>query len=269
MADAVTQTGVAVLVNSATIVSVTDEAALRAAWPTATIVDCGGGLLTPGFVDSHTHAIFGHPRHMEQEMRATGVSYMEIAHRGGGIHASVRDLRARSDDDLYALAAGRLRGLAAAGVTTVEVKSGYGLSLEDEVRTLHVIRRLSETLPMRIVPTFLRAHEIPLEYRDRESGRREYVELLVQDMIPAVAQSRLSRFADGLCEPGGFTVAGAPEILTPAPQTGLGVKLHADELAAGGGAELAAGLRATSADHLAALPDRGHRAPPNAGTVST
>src|SRR5204862_6224049 len=118
---------------------------------------------------------------------AAGADYMEIARRGGGIHASVRDLRTRSEDDLLALAAPRLMRLAASGVTTVEVKSGYGLSLDDELKTLRVVRRLAEALPLRIVPTFLGAHEIPLEQRGRANGRREYVDRLVREMIPAVA----------------------------------------------------------------------------------
>lgn len=269
MRDAGARSGVAVLVSGETIVSVDDEASLRTTWPNATIVDCAQGLLTPGFVDSHTHAIFGRARYEEQELRASGVPYMEIARRGGGIHSSVRDLRAKSDDELYALALPRLSALAASGVTTVEVKSGYGLSLEDELRTLRVVGRLAESLPMRIVPTFLGAHEIPLEYRDRENGRREYVDQLVHEMIPAVARERLARFADVFCEPGVFTVAESREILAAARQAGLGIKLHADELAAGGGAELAAELRATSADHLAAITDEGIRALASAGTVAT
>jgi imidazolonepropionase len=128
--------------------------------------------------------VFGRARYEEQELRATGVPYMEIARRGGGIHASVRDLRARSDDELFALAAPRLAALAASGVTTVEVKSGYGLSLDDELKTLRVIRHLADALPMRVVPTWLGAHEIPLEYRDRQNGRREYIDRLVHEMLP-------------------------------------------------------------------------------------
>jgi imidazolonepropionase len=248
---------------------VDDEAALRHRAPDATLVDCQDGLLTPGFVDSHTHAIFGRARYEEQELRATGVSYMDIARRGGGIHASVRDLRARGDDELFALAASRLAALAASGVTTVEVKSGYGLSLEDERKTLRVVRRLSEALPMRIVPTWLGAHEIPLEYRDREDGRREYVDHLVHEMLPAIAAEHLARFADVFCEPGVFTVEESREILTAARAAGLAIKLHADELSSGGGAELAASLGATSADHLAAISDDGIAALASAGTVAT
>ena len=269
MSDAAVREGIAVHVQADTIVDVGLETKMRAANPRATVVDCEGGVLTPGFVDSHTHAVFGRARYEEQELRATGVSYMDIARRGGGIHASVRDLRARDEDELFGLAEPRLAALAASGVTTVEVKSGYGLSLDDELKMLRVIRRLADTMPMRIVPTWLGAHEVPIEYRDREGGRREYIARLVHEMLPVVAAERLARFADVFCEPGVFTVDESREILTAARAAGLGMKLHADELSAGGGAELAASLGATSADHLAAISDAGIFALAAAGTVAT
>ena len=269
MADAVVRSDVSVLVEEGIIVAVDDEASLRDANPSAKIIDCARGVLTPGFADSHTHAIFGRARFEEQELRATGVPYMEIARRGGGIHASVRDLRTRSEDELFALARPRLEALAASGVTTVEVKSGYGLSLDDELKTLRVVERLAATLPMRVVPTWLGAHEIPLDYRDRVNGRREYIELLIQEMLPAVAREGLASFADVFCEPGVFTVDESREVLRAAHSAGLGIKIHADELISGGGASLAAELRATSADHLAAISDDGIAALAGAGTVAT
>ncbi|MBW8769248.1 MAG: imidazolonepropionase [Gemmatimonadetes bacterium] len=267
--DAAVVTNRALLVRDGNITAVAPESELHAANSDAAIVECAGGVLTPGFVDSHTHAIFGRARYEEQELRAAGIDYMEIARRGGGIHASVRDLRVRSEDELFVLAAPRLMRLAASGVTTVEVKSGYGLTLDDELKTLRVVRRLAETLPLRIVPTFLGAHEIPLDFRERTGGRREYVDRVIHDMIPAVAAEGLARFADVFCEPGVFTVEESRELLTAARAAGLGVKLHADELAPGGGAELAAELRATSADHLAAVSDAGIAALASAGTVAT
>jgi imidazolonepropionase len=269
MSDAGVLTGAAVLVEGDRITAVDDEATLRASNPRARVIDCKRGLLTPGFVDSHTHAIFGRARYEEQELRATGVPYMEIAKRGGGIHASVRDLRTRSEEELTALAVPRLKSLAAHGVTTVEVKSGYGLSLEDELKTLRVIKRLSAELPLRIVPTFLGAHEIPLDYRERPTGRREYIDLIVNEMLPVIAREHLAQFADVFCEPGVFTVSESREILRAARAAGLGVKMHADELQAGGAAELAAELRATSADHLAAVSDAGISALASSGTVAT
>jgi len=269
MADAAVRSGVAVLVEDERIAAVDDERTLRGVSPRATIVDCGHGLLTPGFVDSHTHAIFGRARYEEQELRATGIPYMEIARRGGGIHASVRDLRARTDDELFALAEPRMRALAAHGVTTVEVKSGYGLTLDDELKSLRVIARLAAALPMRVRATWLGAHEIPVEFRDRASGRREYIELLVHEMLPVIAREKLASYADVFCEPGVFTVDESREILTAARASGLEVKLHADELTAGGGAELAGALGALSADHLAAVSDAGIAALASGGTVAT
>lgn len=269
MADARVRTGVGVLVDGARIVAVDDEAMLRRSAREADIVDCEGGLLTPGFVDSHTHAIFGRARYEEQELRATGVPYMEIARRGGGIHASVRDLRKRSEEELFALAAPRLRSLAAHGVTTVEVKSGYGLTLDDELKSLRVIVQLAAVLPMRVRATWLGAHEIPLEYRERTNGRREYVQLLVNEMLPAIAREQLASYADVFCEPGVFTVDESREILEAARASGLQLKLHADELTAGGGAELAGALGALSADHLAAVSDDGIAALAAAETVAT
>ena len=269
LGDAGVVTDRALLVRDGLVDAIAPERELRAANPDATIVDCAEGLLTPGFVDSHTHAIFGRPRYEEQELRAAGADYMEIARQGGGIHASVRDLRARTEDELFGLAVPRLMRLAASGVTTVEVKSGYGLTLDDELKTLRVVRRLAAALPLRIVPTFLGAHEVPLDHRERANGRREYLDRVVHEMIPAVAAEGLARFADVFCEPGVFTVSESRELLTAARTAGLGVKLHADELAPGGGAELAAELRATSADHLAAISDAGIAALASAGTVAT
>ena len=269
MSDAGVRQNAAILVRAGAIAAVAPEGELRAKHPHATVVDCERGVLTPGFVDSHTHAIFGRARYEEQEQRAAGVPYLEIARRGGGIHASVRDLRARAEHELYDLAVPRLARLAASGVTTVEVKSGYGLSLDDELKTLRVIRRLGEVLPMRVVPTWMGAHEIPLEHRERESGRRDYLDLLVEQMLPVVASERLARFADVFCEPGVFTVDETRTVLTAARQAGLGLKLHADELTTGGGAELAAAMNATSADHLAAVSDAGIAALAAADTVAT
>jgi imidazolonepropionase len=226
-------------------------------------------VLTPGLVDSHTHGIFGRPRYDEQEMRAAGLDYMEIARRGGGIHSSVRDLRTRSEDDLFGLAMTRLRRLASFGTTTVEVKSGYGLTVEDELKTLRVIARLRETLPMRIVPTFLGAHEIPLEHRESAATRQAYVEKIIHEMIPAVAARKLARFADVFCETGVYTVDESRAILSAARGAGLLLKLHADELTSSGGAELAASLGATSADHLAAISDSGIAALAAGSTVAT
>ncbi|HEX7937554.1 MAG TPA: hypothetical protein VF483_01110, partial [Gemmatimonadaceae bacterium] len=147
-------------------------------------VDCDGGVLMPALVDSHTHAVFGAPRAAEHEMRAAGMDYMQIARQGGGIHSSVRDVRGRSEKELLNLARRRVRRLASYGVGTIEVKSGYGLTLDDELKLLRVIRQLASELPVRLVATFLGAHEVPLEFREPAARRREYIDLVIRDMIP-------------------------------------------------------------------------------------
>ena len=259
----------AVLVANGRIVSCGPLDTLEQLAPAAARVDCGGGVLLPGLVDSHTHAVFGKPRFEEQEMRGAGHDYMTIAAHGGGIHASVRDLRAKTEDELVALALPRLHRLARYGTTTLEIKSGYGLTLDDELKTLRAIRRLSALVPLRLVPTFLGAHEIPHEARATPSGRREYLDLIVRHMIPRVQAEGLAVFADVFCEPGVFTVEETREILSAARGAGLGLKLHADELKPSGGAELAAQLGATSADHLGAVSDAGIAALAVAPTVAT
>ncbi len=267
--DAGILTRAAIATQGERIAQVGGEDELRRRFPHAEIVDCARGVLLPGLVDSHTHAIFGKPRFEEQELRSAGLDYLDIARRGGGIHASVRDLRARSEDDLVALAQPRLERLARYGTTTVEVKSGYGLTVEDELKSLRAIQRLSALVPLRLVPTFLGAHEIPLEARARPEGRADYVHLIVKEMIPRVVAGGLARFADVFCEPGVFTVDETRTVLSAARAAGLRLKLHADELRPSGGAELAAALGATSADHLAAISDAGIRALASSNTVAT
>jgi imidazolonepropionase len=213
--------------------------------PECVEVDARRGSVIPGLVDPHTHAIFGCARPAEYAARIAGKSYIEIAAAGGGIHSSVRDLRRRSEEELVRLTASRLRRMLAHGTTTVEIKSGYGLTLEDELKSLRVIQRAAAEVPMRVVPTFLGAHEIPAEYRER---RADYVRLVVQEMLPQAAG--LARFNDVFCEPSVFTLGESEEILRAGVRHGLAPKLHADELEAYGGAELACRLGATSADHL-------------------
>jgi imidazolonepropionase len=269
MRDSGVLENVAVAVDGARIAKVGPRAELAREYESATVIDCGGGVLTPGLVDSHTHAIFGKPRYEEQERRAAGADYMEIARQGGGIHSSVRDVRARDSEELLALARPRLERLASYGTTTVEVKSGYGLSIEDELKILRVIRQLATELPMRIVPTWLGAHEIPREARATSATRASYVKMLRNEMLPLVVSEQLARFADVFCEPGVFTIDETRDLLTAARAAGLQLKLHADELAPSGGAELAAELHATSADHLAAISAAGIEALARSGTVAT
>jgi imidazolonepropionase len=264
--DRCVRTGSSVLVRAGRILEVGDSGDLARRHPEAERVDCAGAVLTPGFVDSHTHAVFGRWRADEYALRCQGVPYMEIARRGGGIKASVRDLRARTEAELVALARPRLAELAWHGTTTVEVKSGYGLSVEDELKTLRAIRTLAAEGPLDIVPTFMGAHEFPEEFQEDRDG---YVDLIVSDMIPAVAAEGLAVFCDVFMEPGVFTAGQTRRILEAGLEHGLIPKLHADELEWSGGAELAAELRAASADHLGRIGPEGIRALASATTVAT
>ena len=269
MKDAAVMTGAAVAFDEGRIAAVGPQDDVLRKFPGAESIDCDGRVVTPGLIDSHTHAIFGRARYEEQELRASGIGYMEIARRGGGIHSSVADLRARSEDELYALAKERVQRLASYGSTTIEVKSGYGLSLADELKSLKVIARLAEELPVRLIPTWLGAHEIPLEFRTTESNRRDYMHVLLDDMLPSITRRGLAWFADVFCEPGVFTVDETRTILEASRAAGLKIKLHADELEPHGGAELAAAIGATSADHLAAISPAGISALSRSQTVAT
>ncbi len=269
MADAGVVTNVAVAVSDGRIAAIGAAKDLLPAYGGHEIIDCRGGVLTPGLVDSHTHAVFGKPRHEEHELRAQGHDYMEIARRGGGIHASVADFRQRSEDELYELAVSRLAHLSSYGTTTVEIKSGYGLSVEDELKALRVIDRLARNLPSRVVATWLGAHEIPLEYRGSGPRRAEFIELLHSVMLPEVRRQGVARFADIFCEPGAFTVQESIEILSASREAGLGLKMHADELRSSGGAELAVRIGAISADHLAAISDEGVSAIAESDVIAT
>ena len=259
----------AVAVSEGRIAAIGAAQDLQDAYPTVEVVDCRGGVLTPGLVDSHTHAVFGKARFEEHELRAEGHDYMEIAKRGGGIHASVRDFRERSEEELYELAVPRIQELASYGTTTLEIKSGYGLTVDDELKALRVIGRLAERLPVRIVGTWLGAHEIPHEYRTDAARRAAFIDLLTDEMLPKVVEQGIARFADVFCEPGVFTIEETRGILEAARNAGLGLKIHADELKPCGGAELAASLGAVSADHLAAISEKGVEALAKSDTVAT
>ena len=223
------------------------------------------GVLFPGFIDCHTHGVFGAPRLDDHERRALGVDYKAIAAAGGGILQSVHDVRRRPEVELASLTRSRLAALLKGGATTIEVKSGYGLELEAELKQLRVVRQLAGELSATLIPTFLGAHEVPPEYRGK---RAEYVRLVCEEMIPAVARERLARCCDVFCEPGVFSAAESRQILTAAARYGLALKLHADELEGSGGAELAVELGALSADHLAAISDTGIRALAGSSTVA-
>jgi imidazolonepropionase len=228
-------------------------------------VDAGGGLVIPGLIDCHTHLAFAGWRAEEFEQRIQGRSYLEIAEAGGGIAQTVRLTRRASEEDLVARCMAFLGEMRDLGVSTVECKSGYGLDAESELKLLRVYRRLSETQPVRLVPTFLGAHIIPAEYR---RNRGAYVDLLVNELIPAVARDRLAVACDVFVEESAFTVEEARRILLAARGVGLATRMHADQLTSGGGAELAAEVGARSADHLECASDRGIAAMAAAGVVA-
>ncbi len=232
----------------------------------AKVIDASGKTVLPGFVDSHTHLIFAGSREDEFEQRLQGKTYQEIAARGGGINATVQCVRQASKEQLKELARRRLQRLLSFGVTTVEVKSGYGLTLADELKCLEVIAELNAEGPVELVPTFLGAHAVPPEFRDNRDG---YLRLLSEEMLPEIARCRLAEFCDVFCEAGVFTLEESERILKRARDLGFQLKLHADELSPLGGAELAARLGAVSADHLLCITNAGIEALAQSATVAT
>jgi imidazolonepropionase len=211
------------------------------------VVNAGGRIVLPGFVDAHAHPVFAGNRADEFEERASGATYQEIAARGGGIKSTVRATRAASSEHLYDCGKRYAEWFLRCGTTTVEAKSGYGLSIDDELKILRVIKQLDQDQSLRYVATFLGAHDIPPEFSDR---RGEYVALLVEEMLPDVAKEELAEYCDVFCEAKVFSVEESRKILTTARGLGLGLRIHADQLSLCGGAKLAAELKATTADHL-------------------
>lgn len=238
----------AMLVENRRIVAVGTRAEIESlAGASVQIVDAGGRVVLPGFVDAHTHLVFAGNRVDEFEMRCDGMTYQQIAERGGGIRSTVRRTRVATEDELVAVGQKYARWFLQGGTTTVEAKSGYGLTLEDELKLLRAIRRVSETTPLRCVPTFLGAHEVPEEYRGRAD---DYVDLVVQEMLPRVAEEDLAEYCDIFCEAKVFTVAQAERVLAAAKRHGLGLRVHADQFTSSGAVELAASLGARTVDHL-------------------
>ena len=229
-------------------------------------IDADGALITPGFVDSHTHPIFSGNRAEEFGMRMVGKSYEKIASAGGGIISSIKGIRDASEDQLFEECLERVNFFLSHGTTTIEAKSGYGLTTEDELKSLRVIKRLNEVSKLDIIPTFMGAHAFPPEYEDNHDG---YVDLICSEMIPAVAREKLAEYCDVFCERGYFSVENARKILKTAKKHGLKARLHADEFVDSGAAELAAELRAVSADHLMAISDAGIKAMAEKGVIAT
>src|SRR6185369_6952796 len=217
-------------------------------------IDASNLVVMPGFVDAHTHPVFAGTREDEYEMRAAGMTYQQIAAAGGGIRSTVTKTRAASEDELLELGKIRCGRLLEHGTTTIEAKSGYGLTVDDELKILRVIRRLNDETPLDLIPTFLGAHEIPDEYRDR---REEYIRLVIDEMLPKVASEGLALYCDVFCESHVFTPDESRRVLVRAKELGLGIRFHAEQLTLCGGANLAAELEAESADHLEWIDDEG------------
>jgi len=231
-----------------------------------TVIDAKGAVVTPGLIDPHTHPVFSMTREEEFEMRTLGNTYEEIAQAGGGIRASVRDLRKAPRELILRKTRARLDRFINHGVTTIEAKSGYGLSSESEIMQLEIIKRLNESHPIELVPTFLGAHEIPDEFQNNRQG---YIALLINEMLPEVTKRKLAEFCDIFCEENVYTIDESRRIQEAAKKLGLGLKFHADELKSTGGAELAAALGAISADHLVYISDAGIKALVTSKTVAT
>ena len=233
--------------------------------PEAQVLDAGGRLATPGLVDAHTHLIFGGWRQNELGLKLHGVPYLDILAQGGGILSTVRSTRAASQSELADKARLALDEMLSFGTTTCEAKSGYGLDTENELKQLRAIRDLSESHPMDLVPTFLGAHALPEEYKE---DRAEYVRLLCQEMIPAVASEGLAKFCDVFCETGVFTAEESRQILEAGRQHGLLPKIHADEIDPIGGSVLAGEMGAVSAEHLIVCPPEGIVGMARGGTIA-
>lgn len=245
--------GLALAVVDGVIADLGPAEEIRAAWEGPEL-DLGDLLVMPGFVDPHSHPVFHGTREREFELRNQGRSYVEIAEAGGGIRNSVRRLREADESTLAEELRVRCDRFLALGTTTLEAKSGYGLSLEDETKSLRAIRQIDAEHPLDLIPTFMGAHEIPDEYRE---DRGTYLDLVIDTMIPAVAEAGLARYCDVFCEDHVFSVEESRRVLEAARAAGLGLRIHADEIESIGGAELAAELGCDSADHLVAASDAG------------
>lgn len=243
-----------ILIDGGIICAIGEDGALPVCPDDTETLDAGGAFVTPGWVDAHTHLVFGGWRQHEIPLKLKGASYLEILQSGGGILDTVRQTRALSEEELFARTKGFLDEQLKFGVTTTEIKSGYGLDWENETKQLRVIRRLNETHAMDLVATCMAAHAVPPEFAGRTE---EYVSFVCEELLPGVAREKLAQYCDVFCETGVFSVAQSRRILERARSLGMGLKIHADEIDALGGAVLAGELGAISAEHLIATDDKG------------
>jgi imidazolonepropionase len=255
----------AIAVNGGRIVAIGDNKKIQEEWTAKNIIDANYKLVTPGFVDSHTHPVFAGSRESEFNMRVKGATYKEIAVAGGGIVKSVTQFRNANYDDIKNATCHRLERFLQLGTTTIEAKSGYGLDTETELQSLRIIKELKNDVPIDVVSTFLGAHDIPVEYRNNP---KEYVRIVCEEMIPEVARENLASYCDVFCEKNVFELEDSEKILETAKKYNMKLKLHADELSCLGGAELAAKLSAVSADHLVNISDKGIEALAKAGVIA-
>lgn len=232
--------------------------------PSVEVIDAFGHVVLPGFIDAHTHPVFAGNRAAEYEMRILGATYHEISASGGGIKSTVRSTRRASEEELLEDVQRRAQLFLQHGTTTIEAKSGYGLTLEDEMKILRVLKRLRSKTPLEVVPTFLGAHEIPDEYKDDPAG---YLRVVIEEMLPRVAADELAEFADVFCELGYFNVRRAREVLKAAQRWGLKARIHCEQFRRLGGARLAAELNARSADHLDWADEEDFEALKQSGTI--
>ena len=256
----------AVAIKDEKILAVGTTEEIKANYKSDKVIDASNKVVMPGFVDPHTHPVFVHTRENEFAMRIKGRSYMEISQSGGGIRSSIKAVREASEDELYDLAEKRIKKMISNGTTTLEAKSGYGLSTESEIKMLKVFKLLNENLPIDIVSTFMGAHEFPTEYKD---DHEEYIRILKEEMMPEVKKQNLAEYCDIFTEDHVYNIEQSRDILNHAKKLGFKLRMHADEIEPIGGAELAAELGAVSADHLGAASDAGIKALSKAGVIAT